>query len=210
VATTSQPDVFVEGGTACTCLFAYQANQSSTTQPTTPTQHAAVPQSAHRDPKVQLLDLLCNLLPQHPDTETGCTAYCTQVDEWHHKHGFYLQASPDEFKPYPLTPGTQPLSTGACFNCGGRYGDAKHMQFDCPVKRLPGSVPAPKRAFHSVAAVCYGLIRGPPAPAPVRTINIANAIDITNANETYMRSLINAGAFITKASEEGKGHGLLN
>jgi hypothetical protein len=87
------------------------------------------------------------------------------------------------------------------------------MQFDCPVKRLPGSVPAAERAFRSIAAVCYGLICGPAAPsAPtaVRTVNIANAIDITNADETYMKSLIDAGAFITKVSEEEKERGLLN
>jgi hypothetical protein len=84
------------------------------------------------------------------------------------------------------------------------------MQFDCPVKRQPGSVPAPERAFRSVAAVCYGLIRGPPAPTPIRSINVANAIDVTNADENYVRSLIDAGAFITEASEEEKEHGLSN
>jgi len=84
------------------------------------------------------------------------------------------------------------------------------MQFDCPVKRLPGSVPAPERAFRSVAAVCYGIIRGPPAPTPVRAINVAEAIDITNADEAYVKSLIDDGAFSTEVNEEGKEHGLLN
>ncbi len=84
------------------------------------------------------------------------------------------------------------------------------MQFDCPVKRQAGSVPAPERGFRSVAAVCYGIIRGPPAPTPVRTINIADAIDVTNANEAYVRSLIDAGATITVVNEEEKEHGLLN
>jgi hypothetical protein len=209
-ATTPQPDVFAGGGTARTRLFAYQTNQTPAIQSAAPPQRAAVPQSAYRDPRVRLLDLLRNLLPHHPDTETGRTAYHAQVDEWHRKHGFYPQASPNELKPYPLTPGTQPLNTGACFNCGGRHGDTKHMQFDCPVKRQPGSVPAPERAFRSVAAVCYGLIRGPPAPTPIRSINVANAIDVTNADENYVRSLIDAGAFITEASEEEKEHGLSN
>jgi len=144
-ATPVQPDVFAEGGAARTQLFAYQSNRASPTpQPSVPVQHAAVPQSAFRDPKVRLLDLLRNLLPQHPDTETGWTAYRAQVDEWHHKHGHYPHASPDELKPYPLTPGTQHVNTGACFNCGGKQGDTKHMQFDCPVKRQAGSVPAPE------------------------------------------------------------------
>jgi len=84
------------------------------------------------------------------------------------------------------------------------------MQFDCPVKRLPGSVPAPERAFRSVAAVCYGIIRGPPAPTPVRTINVADGIDVTNADEAYVKSLIDGGAYITEVNEEAKEHGLSN
>jgi hypothetical protein len=210
-ATPPQPDASAGGGATRTRLLAYQSNRPpSIPQPPTPVQRAPVPQSAYRDPRVRLLDLLRNLLPQHPDTETGWTAYRVQVDEWHRKHGHYPHVSPDEFKPYPLTPGTQPANTGACFNCGGKHGDAKHMQFDCPVKRLPGSVPAPERAFRSVAAVCYGIIRGPPAPTPVSNISVAEAIDVTNADEAYVKSLIDGGAFITEVNEEGKEHGLLN
>ena len=210
-ATPSQPNVSAEGAAARTQLFAYQPNRpSSIPQPSAPTQRAAVPQTAFRDPRVRLLDLLRNLLTQHPDTKIGWTAYRAQVDEWHRKHGHYPHASPDEFKPYPLTPGTQPVSTGACFNCGGRHGEAKHMQFDCPVKRLPGSVPAPERAFRSVAAVCYGIICGPPAPTPVRNINVADAIEVTNAHEAYLRSLVEGGAYITEVNHEGKEHGLSN
>ena len=209
-ATPPQPDAS-PGGAVRTRLLAYQSNQPpSSPQSPTQVQRAAVPQSAFRDPRVRLLDLRRNLLPHHPDTETGWIAYRAQVDEWHRKHGHYPHASPDEFKPYPLTPGTQPTSTGTCFNCGGKHGEAKHMQFDCPVKRLPGSVPAPERAFRSVAAVCYGIIRGPPAPTPVRTINVADGIDVTNADEAYVKSLIDGGAYITEVNEEAKEHGLSN
>ena len=86
------------------------------------------------------------------------------------------------------------------------------MQFDCPVKRLLSSVPAPERAFISVATICYGLICRPPAPAttPVCTVGIANAIDVTNADEIYVKSLIDGGAFITEFNEEEQEHGLLN
>jgi len=41
-------------------------------------------------------------------------------------------------------------------------------------------------------------------------INTANAIDVTNADEAYIKSLIDGGAFITKVNEEEKGHGLSN
>jgi hypothetical protein len=205
--TPSQPDIFAGGGPARTRLFAYQ---SSSSQPANPAQRALVPQSAYRDPKVRLLDLLRNLLTHHPDTETGHTAYRTQVEAWHRKNGQYPHVTPDEYKPYPLTPGTQPVSSGACFNCGGRHGDVKHMAFECPVKKLPGSVPAAERAFRSIAAVCYGLIRGPTAPTAVRTLDVAEAIDVTNANEDYVRSLIDGGAYITEINEEGKEYGLSN
>ena len=87
------------------------------------------------------------------------------------------------------------------------------MQFDCPVKRLLGSVPAAKWAFQSIAAVCYRLIcepAAPSAPAALHTINIANAIDITNANETYVKSLIDTGTFITEVREEEKESRLSN
>jgi hypothetical protein len=212
ITSPPQADIF-GGGAARTRLFAYQPSKPPVSpQPVTPIQRATLPQSAYRDPRVRLLDLQRNLLTHHPDSETGWAAYRAQVVAWHHKYGQYPQASPNEFKPYPLTPGTQPISSGACFNCGGKHGAAKHMQFDCPVKRLPGSVPAAKRAFRSVAAVCYGLIRGPQAPtaAPVRNISIANAIDITDADETYVKSLIDGGAFITEVNEEEKEQGLSN
>jgi hypothetical protein len=207
-----QADIFQDGGTARTRLFAYQSSKPpAPPHPVTPTQRAAIPQSAYRDPRVRLLDLQRNLLTHHPDSEAGWTAYRTQIEAWHRKHGQYPQVSPNELKPYPLTPGTQPVSSGACFNCGGKHGDAKHMQFDCPVKRLPGSVLAAERAFRSVAAVCHGLIRGPPAPpAAVHTINVANSIDVTDADEAYVRSLIDGGAFITEVDAEGKEYGLSN
>ena len=41
-------------------------------------------------------------------------------------------------------------------------------------------------------------------------INTANAIDVTNADEAYIKSLIDGGAFITEVNEEEKGHGLSN
>ena len=84
------------------------------------------------------------------------------------------------------------------------------MQFDCPVKRLLGSVSAPEQAFQSVAAVCYGIICGPPAPTPVHTINIVDGIDVANTDEAYVKSLINGGAYITEVNKGGKEHRLSN
>jgi hypothetical protein len=122
-------------------------------------------------------------------------------------------ASPDEIKPYPLTPGTQSISSGACFNCGGKHGDTKDMQFDCPIKRLPGLVPAAERVFRSVTAFCYRLICAPTAPTtpvPVCNISVAGVIDVTNTDETYVKSLIDGGAYITEVEQQEKEYGLLN
>jgi len=142
--------------------------------------------------------------------EIGWTAYRAQVKGWHHKHGTYPAVSPDEIKPYLLIPETQLASSGACFNCGGKHRDTKDMQFDCPVKRLLGSVPTAERAFRSVAAICYGLIHAPTTPVPVRNISVAGAINVTNADETYVKSLIDRGVYITKVEQQGKEYGLLD
>ncbi|KAJ7768770.1 hypothetical protein B0H14DRAFT_3591452 [Mycena olivaceomarginata] len=54
------------------------------------------------------------------DTPQGHTAYQQQVQVW-------IAANPtkynggDEFAPYPLTPGTDPVGTGERFDCGVRH-----------------------------------------------------------------------------------------
>lgn len=78
--------------------------------------------------------------------------------------------------------------------------------------RLPGSIPAPERTFRAIAAVCYGLIRGPAAPTlppvpatPVHMVDASTSgFDVTNADEAFIQSLIDAGATITEIDEQGK------
>jgi len=155
------------------------------------------------------MDLQPNSLPHQPNTDEGRARYQAQVEEWHRKHGAYPQTRPDEYKPYPLTPGTQPVSSGACFNCGGKHGERKHFQRDCPVKDQPGSLPMPERAFRAIAAICHGLIQGP-QPPPAQTTATVCFIDVTNKDDTYIQSLIDGGAFISEVAEEGKADGSSN
>ncbi|KAG2144245.1 hypothetical protein DEU56DRAFT_754307 [Suillus clintonianus] len=62
-------------------------------------------------------------LPQHPDSETGRQAYTQQVQEWHSQHG--QEATPSTARPYPLKPGTSPLGSRECFNCGVRMPESR-------------------------------------------------------------------------------------
>ena len=204
-STNITAQAFAAGTGPRTRLFAYQPNTLAATTAATP--KAPLPMSAFRNPRVRLIDLQRNSLQHHPDTEEGRARYQTQVEEWHRRHGAYPQTKPDEYKPYPLTPGTQPVSSDACFNCGGKHGDRKHFQRDCPVKDQPGSVPMPEHAFRAIAAICHGLIQGPQQPAPPAAVRF---VDVTDEDDTYIQNLIDGGAFVSEVAEEGKGGGLSN
>jgi len=85
-----------------------------------------------------------------------------RLDEWHRKHGQLVHTLTRRIQPLPAYTRDSTHQYGNRFICGGKHGEAKHMQFDLPGKRLPGSVPARNEAFRSVAAVCYGIIRDHP------------------------------------------------
>jgi len=213
--TTQSPPQPTTGGIARNRLYASFTNPNTTPIPPaparphiTPTRNL-IPQSAYRAPRVRLVDLQRHSLPHEPDTVDGRARYVEQIRIWHEKHGPYPQAKPDEYRPYPLTLGTQSVNTGACFNCGGKHGDKKHYQRDCPVKDQPGSVPMAERAFRAIAAICYGLIAGPqPLPTPVNFVDARSQfVDVTHEDDSYIQALINSGAFISEVSEEEKASG---
>lgn len=161
---TQQRDMFTAGGNIRTRLFASYLNPTTPTLPVSqqPAQRApiparqALPPTAYRNPRVRLVDLQRHSLPHEPDTPDGQARYTEQVRVWHQKHGPYPLVKPDEQRPYPLTPGTLPVSSGACFNCGGKHGDKKHYQRDCPVRDQEGSLPLPERAFRAVGTTAMG------------------------------------------------------
>ncbi|KAJ7266151.1 hypothetical protein C8J57DRAFT_1619474 [Mycena rebaudengoi] len=63
----------------------------------------------HPEPE-RLVNLQQNLLTHHPDTLAGCTAHAQQVVMWKTWHGD--RGQPNEYRPYPLTPGTTALDSG--------------------------------------------------------------------------------------------------
>ncbi|KAE9387342.1 hypothetical protein BT96DRAFT_488963 [Gymnopus androsaceus JB14] len=56
------------------------------------------------------------LLPHHPATPEGFKAYREQLASWANKWG--REAVIDYEKPVPLKPGTAPIASGECDNCG--------------------------------------------------------------------------------------------
>ena len=204
---TALPDIFSSGGAPRTRLFAFPP----TPVPTTPnhTRTTALPATTYRDPKARLLDLQHHSIPHHPDTVQGHAAYQRQIQAYHAANG---NTKADEFHPYPLTPGTEALSSGACFNCG-RNSPAKHPSFQCPHDRdASRSLPPLERAWRAVAAIIHGIIRPrvPAAqqPTPIRAVDIVNAgaVDVTDLDEASISDLLAGGATITEI-EEGKVQG---
>ncbi|KAG1846476.1 hypothetical protein C8R48DRAFT_677810 [Suillus tomentosus] len=73
-------------------------------------------------------------IPHHPNSDAGKQAYAQQVQEWHALHG--SEAIPNSQRPYPLKPGTSPIGSRECFNCGMAT-LPPHQSYDCPNEPLP-------------------------------------------------------------------------
>ncbi|KIM72081.1 hypothetical protein PILCRDRAFT_16460 [Piloderma croceum F 1598] len=83
---------------------------------------------SHRGPPVYRANHLChadlsantlNML-HHPNTPQGLAAYALQVTAWKTTNPMKYSGG-DEFAPYPLTPGTEAVGKGECFECGHRH-----------------------------------------------------------------------------------------
>lgn len=74
-------------------------------------------QSAYPEPTntQRMEDITNHALPHHPDTTAGQTLYAAQISLWTSTH---VGKGPNEFCPYPLTPGTEPVATNECWTCG--------------------------------------------------------------------------------------------
>ena len=87
-------------------------------------------------------DLVRFALPHHPNTPDGLRAYQAQVVAWHTANP---HSKPDEQHPYPLTPGTPPVGSRECWDCGQQ----DHRQ-RAPV--CAGTVlPEPERDWRRIA-----------------------------------------------------------
>ena len=143
---TTQPDIFSLGGTPRTRLFALPPVSAPTTPSHTHT--TTLPATVYCKPKVHLLDLQRHSIPHHLDTAQGHAAY----------HAANGNNKADKFCPYPLTLGTEALSSDACFNCGCNS-PAKHPLFQCPHGRdASRSLPLLKWAWSTITAIIHGII----------------------------------------------------
>lgn len=77
-------------------------------------------------------DITGHLLPHHPNTSASNTSYVAQVAQWTSIHA---RKGPNEFRPYPLTPGTEAVATNECWTCGRR----SHRGLPCADPALPNS-----------------------------------------------------------------------
>ena len=89
-------------------------------------------------------DLIHFAITQHPNSEAGQTAYRAQVAEWHRANP---GTTPDEQHHYPLTPGSAPLGSRECYDCG----QPGHTQ-GAPPPICPGqTLPNPERLWRRIA-----------------------------------------------------------
>ncbi|THH04853.1 hypothetical protein EW146_g10062, partial [Bondarzewia mesenterica] len=99
-----------------------------------------------------------NQIPHHPNTTEGIALYEHQITTWH-------AANPngrlDEHWPYPLTPGTAPLTMGECWKCGttGHHGD------ECTGHAIPEG----EYRWHMIANT-INRAPHPAAPIPIQYI----------------------------------------
>ncbi|KAF8207843.1 hypothetical protein K438DRAFT_1962109 [Mycena galopus ATCC 62051] len=85
---------------------------------------------------LRMADLTRNTagMVHHASTPAGQTAYQLQVQAWAAANPTKYQGG-DEYAPYPLTPGTEAVGTGECFDCGARhFKDAPHPRAIVDIK----------------------------------------------------------------------------
>ncbi|KAF7968467.1 hypothetical protein HWV62_30519 [Athelia sp. TMB] len=178
-------------------LFATFGQTPATTQYTPAPRQPYRP--AYRPAHERLVDLQRTALIRHPNTPAGLAAYATQVAEYVAAHG---TQSPHETRPHPLRPGTLDTSTGACFRCGLDI-PARHSSRECS---STNPVSDQELRYRMVAAVCYGIIRGP-APPDGRVAQAVRMIEVTNLTDEQLAEMQAGGATITELGQ-GNGDGL--
>ncbi|PPQ96509.1 hypothetical protein CVT26_010445 [Gymnopilus dilepis] len=119
------------------------------------------PTPQYRADTERIKDVVRLALPIHPDTPAGRTAYQAQVADWNRTNA---GRTPNELRPYPLTPGTVPVASGECWTCG----HLGHNGLACP---SPTPVPQMERKWRSIAATIKR--RAEASPAPVNVVSEA-------------------------------------
>jgi hypothetical protein len=103
-------------------------------------------------------------LPHHPDTPAGHALYTAQVALWTSLHA---GKGPNEFRPYPLTPGTEAVAANECWTCGHR----SHRGLPCGRPAVPDS----EQHWRRIAGGIRNRIRSEIYTAPP-----VNVVDVQN------------------------------
>ena len=140
----------------------------------------------------RLADVLSKALPLHPKNAEGIALYNAQILLWQSTHG-QVGRSPNETRPYPLTPGTVPVASGECWKCGYRT----HHPNPC----LAPFVPALETKWRSIAqTICKRAAEAAATP----TVNINLVANESNVVHTYDGDEL---AYLQQLANQGKGEG---
>ncbi|KAJ7773607.1 hypothetical protein DFH07DRAFT_952654 [Mycena maculata] len=90
--------------------------------------------TGYRPNSQRMADLSANTaaMLHHADMPGGRTAYQAQVAAWALANP--MRRGPDEYAPYPLTPGTEPVGSGECYTCGARHRPGETIDTRASVK----------------------------------------------------------------------------
>jgi hypothetical protein len=113
---------------------------------------------------------------------------------------------PNEHRPYPLTPGTAPLDSGACYNCAqsGHLAKDRKGNPTCP---NPSSIPDPERHWRNIAGFIYRMNRQASPPTEMRYVNTVQPYYDPNTNSYFTLAYANGGHRYAYEEEQGKGQG---
>jgi hypothetical protein len=147
-----------------------------------------------RDARLRHTDLSANTkdMVQHPDTPQGNAAYAQQVVFWKAANPSKYKGG-DEFAPYPLTPGTDPIGTDECFTCGLRH--------RIRTAHLRPEVDPFEIFYRRVTNHIIKDSRTPPAAPTTPTRSIPSNVHWVDATDTY------PGHYIPYEGSQGNGDG---
>ncbi|RXW14874.1 hypothetical protein EST38_g10980 [Candolleomyces aberdarensis] len=159
----------------------------------TATQQQGYPPS--RSDEERMADVRANALPIQPDTPAGRAQYATQKATWER---LYPGKKPNEYRPYPLTPGSAPAASGECWTCG----QPNHRPTSC---QRP-AVPEQELIWRRIAGVIEARLRR----AGATSVNLVNTVQSDEAGGSRVEEIITREDYETVVRENQMLWGLLN
>jgi hypothetical protein len=145
------------------------------------------PAHKHRTPAERMNNVIRLTLPIHSNTPAGQVLYNTQIAQW---NTLYTGQQVNETRPYPLSPGTAPVTSGECWKCGL----LRHISNSC---KSPSQIPRLERRWRAATS---NLKRN--CPPTVGNVNYVNRFNPWPTKEEYNHHVIEE--FLMS---QGKGEG---